>query len=100
LIIGDIVAYGKVYNKKREVRIKNFFPHRRFTTNKAASNTKGEVARKSFFLFSLKLNPASLVCVNQVHGNTIKIVSTSNKNTFASDCDGLITADKEMMLEL
>jgi YfiH family protein len=58
---------------------------------------KDEVVRRSF-LFSLKLNPANLVCANQVHGNAVKIVSASDKNTFAGGCDGLITADKEIML--
>jgi copper oxidase (laccase) domain-containing protein len=49
-------------------------------------------------LVSLKLNPAKLVCADQIHSSNVKIVGASDKDIFVGDCDGLITADKEIIL--
>ncbi|MDR3253403.1 MAG: peptidoglycan editing factor PgeF [Endomicrobium sp.] len=73
------------------------FPCKHFTTTKAAGNMKDKSVRNSFLL-SLKLNPMKLVLANQIHSNNIAIVSVSNRNTFINNCDGLITADKDIML--
>jgi copper oxidase (laccase) domain-containing protein len=58
---------------------------------------KDESVRKSF-LISLKLNPAKLVCADQIHSSNVKIVGASDRDTFVGGCDGLITADKEIIL--
>jgi YfiH family protein len=58
---------------------------------------KNKVIRTAF-LRSLKLNPTNLVVAKQVHGNNVRIVNISNKDTVIDDCDGLITTDKALML--
>jgi YfiH family protein len=73
------------------------FPHKHFTTTKAAGNMKNEIVRNAF-LSSLKVNPMNLIVANQVHSSNVKIVDVSNKSTFIDDCDGLITTDKEIIL--
>jgi copper oxidase (laccase) domain-containing protein len=64
---------------------------------KTASNMKDKSVRKSFLGF-LKLNLAKLVCADQIHSNNVKIVNASDRDTFVGGCDGLITADKEIIL--
>jgi len=76
---------------------KKAFPHKHLTTTKSAGNMKDEIARKTF-LCSLKLNPADLVLANQVHGNNVKVVSSSDKNTFIDNCDGLISVEEDIVL--
>ncbi|MDR2436624.1 MAG: peptidoglycan editing factor PgeF [Endomicrobium sp.] len=73
------------------------FPSKHFTTTKSAGNMKNKTERDSFFR-SLSLNPADLVLANQVHGNNVKIVSYSDKNTIVDNCDGLITDNKNLLL--
>jgi YfiH family protein len=73
------------------------FPSKHFTTIKSAGNMKNKTERDSFFQ-SLCLNPTNLVLANQVHGNSVKVVSYSNKNTIIDNCDGLITNDKNLLL--
>ncbi|MDR3306466.1 MAG: peptidoglycan editing factor PgeF [Endomicrobium sp.] len=73
------------------------FPYKHFTTAKSAGDMKNKAERGSFFR-SLALNPSDLVLANQVHGNNIKVVKRSDKNTFIDNCDGLITDDKSLLL--
>jgi copper oxidase (laccase) domain-containing protein len=39
-----------------------------------------------------------LALANQIHNNNIAIVSASDRNTFIDNRDGLITADKDIVL--
>ncbi|MDR1104580.1 MAG: peptidoglycan editing factor PgeF [Endomicrobium sp.] len=73
------------------------FPYKHFTTTKSAGNMKNKAERDSF-LRSTALNPADLVLANQVHGNNVKVVKRSDQNTVIDNCDGLITADKNLLL--
>ncbi|MDR0977772.1 MAG: peptidoglycan editing factor PgeF [Endomicrobium sp.] len=50
------------------------------------------------FLRSLVLDSADLVLADQIHGNNVRIVKHSDKNTFIENCDGLITDDKSILL--
>ena len=45
----------------------------------------------------LGYNPADLVYMNQVHGNSVQIV-THNSPKFIDNCDGLITTEKNLPL--
>jgi len=73
------------------------FPHKHFTTVKAAGNMKNEIVRTAF-LNSLKIDPTSLVVANQIHSSNVKIVDISNKSASIDNCDGLITTDKKVIL--
>jgi YfiH family protein len=73
------------------------FLHKHFTTTKAAGDMKDKKVRDNFFI-SINLNPANLVLANQCHGNNVKIVDSSNRNSFVDNCDGLVTNDKDIML--
>jgi YfiH family protein len=73
------------------------FLHKHFTTTKAAGDMKNEVLRNNFFI-SVNLNPANLVLTNQIHGNSIRVVDSSNRNSFIDNCDGLVTENKDIML--
>ncbi|MDR1401046.1 MAG: polyphenol oxidase family protein [Endomicrobium sp.] len=76
---------------------KETFPHKHFTTTKTAGDMKDKAVRTAF-LYSLGLNPINLVVAKQIHGNNVRIVNISSKDSIVGDCDGLITADKELVL--
>jgi YfiH family protein len=82
---------------KQFISDKNFL-HKHFTTTKVAGDMKNKIVRNDFLL-SLNLDPTKLVLADQIHGNNVKIVAISDANDrFICKCDGLISADKDVML--
>jgi YfiH family protein len=73
------------------------FPHSHFTTLRSAGNMKNKTERASFFQ-SCSLDSKDLVLANQVHGNNVKVVKSSDKNTIIDNCDALITNDNSVLL--
>jgi YfiH family protein len=82
---------------KEKLIEENNFPSRHFTTIKLCADMKDEAAR-NVLLHSLGLDVDNLVLAKQPHGNNVAIVTKKHKGSFINDCDGLITADKDIML--
>jgi YfiH family protein len=80
-----------------DIIFSNAFPLKHFTTTKLSGDMKDKNKRDAF-LQSKGLNCADLVLANQVHGNNVKIVKYSYRDTFIDNCDGLITDDRNLLL--
>ncbi|MDR1195451.1 MAG: peptidoglycan editing factor PgeF [Endomicrobium sp.] len=81
--------------KEKLISEKNF-PAFHFTTTKPCGNMKNETDR-NVLLHSLGLNGDNLVLAKQAHTNIVRVVTAKDKGQFIDDCDGLITADKNII---
>jgi YfiH family protein len=71
------------------------FYHNSFTTTKFAGNMKDPEVRNNI----LKIfNISDIVLCNQVHGSNIRNVNIKDAGKFIDNCDGLVTADKNLSL--
>ena len=75
----------------------NNFKYFHITTTKICGNMKDFYFRADFCNKN-NINPSKIVFANQVHGTSIKKVSEDNAGCFMENCDGLITADKNIYL--
>lgn len=73
------------------------FPHKHFTTSKSCGDMKNAPERNAL-LRLLGIDGNSLVLAKQVHGRHVRAVTSADKGSFIAGCDGLITADKNMIL--
>lgn len=73
------------------------FPHKHFTTSKSCGDMKN-VSERNALLHLLGIDESSLVLAKQVHGTRVRAVTSADKGTFIDDCDGLVTADKNITL--
>ncbi|MDR0401899.1 MAG: polyphenol oxidase family protein [Endomicrobium sp.] len=58
---------------------------------------KSKTVRNNVLRF-MKLDPANLIVAKQIHGNNVKVVNSLIKDNVVADCDGLITANKKIIL--
>jgi len=67
------------------------------TTTKCCGNMKN-VADRDSFCNHIGIDGKNIVFANQVHGISVKKVSSSDCGKFIDNCDGLITDDKNIFL--
>jgi hypothetical protein len=67
------------------------------TTTKCCGNMKNAVDRDSF-CNHIAIDGKNIVFANQVHGISVKKVSSADCGKFMDNCDGLITDDKNIFL--
>ncbi|MCL2485086.1 MAG: peptidoglycan editing factor PgeF [Endomicrobia bacterium] len=73
------------------------FSDKCFTTVKEHGNMKDAAVRAAFFSLA-GLDHNKLVLANQVHGNNVKTVVSSDAGSIIDDCDALVTEDKKLSL--
>lgn len=78
------------------VQEKNF-KYFHITTIKQCGNMKDFYFREKFCIEN-NINPSKIVFASQIHGTYVQKVSSADANSFISNCDGLITDDKNIYL--
>jgi len=73
------------------------FKYFHITTTKQSGNMKDFYFRKKFCIEN-NIDYSKIVFASQIHGISVQKVSLSNANSFISNCDGLITDDKNIFL--
>lgn len=82
---------------KNYITCSNLFFSKCITSTAEFGDMKDLSCQKKFLNF-LNLQQENLITANQIHSNNIAIVDSSQKNTIIDNCDGLITADKNIIL--
>ena len=73
------------------------FKYFHITTTKQCGNMKDFYFREKFCIEN-NINPFKIVFASQIHGTSVKKVSSADANSFIANCDGLITDDKNIYL--